>query len=167
MDTVFNKTLEAYVNSTQGQELDNFLGNEEYKWAVEQAIQESLGMIASSSQNDTSVNDFVEITNANIGKILNATSVEDLTDSEAIANLEDNIGESIVNTTSSIFDLIAESIANAPAPAPLPPLEPLPPIGEPLPPPAPIDQEALDAFGSIFEEGFKNIGIMRLGSRTG
>lgn len=76
-------------------------------------------------------------------------------------NFTEKFGESIANTTTSILDLIANAIQNA---------EPLPPIGEPLPPLAPlppVDQAALDAIGSIFKDGFKNIGIFRMGSRNG
>lgn len=48
---LFNATLEEYKNSTSGQDMNDFLGNDEYKWAVSSAVEESLNQILDNTDN--------------------------------------------------------------------------------------------------------------------
>jgi len=163
-----------FTNSTQGDDLDQFLQDEELKDTIEVTIAEALGQLLEISGNDNDTAQFVNITTRGIDSFFNASSAEEANNATVVDGLTTLGGDTAEVIVTSIADLIEQSIANSTAAAAESNAGTMPPSGngnslpglEPLEPLDPVTQEEWDAFAAIFEEGFKNMGTFRKGSRS-
>ena len=167
-------------NSTEGEEIEEFLADEELKDAVRGTV-DSISIAAGAEEGSPEA-EFWDITTKGLDELLNATTPEEAKDSEFVKNITSVNGD----IAEVLIDIILESIDNSTdtknedgALFPTPAEEPTwawddwdtasdsdEPADEAEPEPVKIDEEELERINSIFEEGFKNMGTFRKSTRS-